>query len=122
MLAPPWIPVPPQPLLDAAHPEGTEHSLFEAAHVARAFAAIDAAARRGEPFDLVHDHSGYTALAMANRLDIPLVHAVHGPFNADTSSPPARPCSRWSPARPPGSSSTAPTASSWRMRGRWPPS
>jgi glycosyltransferase involved in cell wall biosynthesis len=33
---------------------------------------------------VVHDHSGYTALAMANRLDTPLVHTVHGPFDQDT--------------------------------------
>jgi glycosyltransferase involved in cell wall biosynthesis len=70
--------------LDAPHPESIERSLFEADHVGRAFDAIDAAARDGEPFDLVHDHCGYTPLAMANRLDIPLVHTVHGPFDNDT--------------------------------------
>jgi glycosyltransferase involved in cell wall biosynthesis len=35
---------------------------------------------------VVHDQSGYTALAMAHRLDVPLVHTVHGPFDADTGS------------------------------------
>jgi glycosyltransferase involved in cell wall biosynthesis len=74
-----------RPLLDAAHPECIERSLFEADHTARAFAAIEDAARRGRPFDVVHDHCGYTALAMADRLDVPLVHTVHGPFDADTS-------------------------------------
>ena len=74
-----------RPLLDAAHPESIERSLFEADHVARAFHAIEAAARRGQPFDLVHDHSGYTALAMADRLAIPVVHTAHGPFDADTA-------------------------------------
>jgi glycosyltransferase involved in cell wall biosynthesis len=52
--------------------------------VARAFEIIDGAAEAGEPFDLVHDHSGYTALAMADRLTTPLVHTVHGPFDNDS--------------------------------------
>jgi glycosyltransferase involved in cell wall biosynthesis len=43
-----------------------------------------AAAADGHPFDVVHDHSGYTALALADRLDTPLVHTVHGPFDDDT--------------------------------------
>jgi glycosyltransferase involved in cell wall biosynthesis len=74
-----------RPLLDAPHPESIERSLFEADHVARAFAAIDAAANMGSPFDLVHDHCGYTPLAMADRLGTPLAHTVHGPFDADTT-------------------------------------
>jgi glycosyltransferase involved in cell wall biosynthesis len=73
------------PLLERPHPESIERSLFEADHVGLAFAEIDAAARRGEPFDLVHDHCGFTPLAMADRLATPLVHTVHGPFDQDTS-------------------------------------
>src|SRR4051812_4892489 len=72
-------------LLDSAHPEHIERSLIEADHVGRAFDIFDAAAREGEPFDVVHDHCGYTPLAMANRLPTPLVHTVHGPFDHDTS-------------------------------------
>jgi glycosyltransferase involved in cell wall biosynthesis len=72
------------PVLDEAHPESIERSLFEADHVARVFRAIDAAAADGAPFDVVHDHCGYTPLAMADRLDTPLVHTVHGPFNHET--------------------------------------
>jgi len=71
-----------RPLLDRPHPESIERALFEADHVARAFAAIESASR---PFDVVHDHSGYTALAMADRLGVPLAHTVHGPFDEDTS-------------------------------------
>lgn len=71
-------------LLDAPHPENIGAALFESDHVARAFALIEAAAGDGQAFDLVHDHSGYTALAMADRLDYPLVHTVHGPFDDDT--------------------------------------
>ena len=69
--------------LGSPHPESIERALFEADHAARAFAAVDAAAAAGAPFHVVHDHSGYTALAMADRLGTPLVHTVHGPFDAD---------------------------------------
>ena len=72
------------PLLDEPHPDRIERALFEADHVGRAFRAIDAAAANGTPFDVVHDHCGYTPLALADRLDTPLVHTVHGPFDRDT--------------------------------------
>jgi glycosyltransferase involved in cell wall biosynthesis len=72
------------PLLEAPHPESIERALFEADHVAQAFGAVDAAAAAGTPFDVVHDHCGYTPLAMADRLETPLVHTVHGPFDHDT--------------------------------------
>jgi glycosyltransferase involved in cell wall biosynthesis len=74
-----------RPLLPSAHSEQIERSLFEADHVSRAFAAIDQAARDGQPFDVVHDHCGYAPLSFADRLDTPLVHTVHGPFDEDTS-------------------------------------
>jgi glycosyltransferase involved in cell wall biosynthesis len=72
-------------LLDEAHPDEIERSLYEADHVARAFAEIDLAAydRR---FDVVHDHCGFTALAMADRIDTPLVHTLHGQFTASTAA------------------------------------
>jgi glycosyltransferase involved in cell wall biosynthesis len=75
-----------RPLLDQAYPNSIGRALFEADHVALAFAAIDMAGRRGEPFDVTHDHTGATALAMADRLDVPLVHTVHGPFDNDTGA------------------------------------
>jgi glycosyltransferase involved in cell wall biosynthesis len=72
------------PLLDEAHPSEIERSLYEADHVARAFAAIDAARHEGIGFDIVHDHCGFTALAMADRLQTPLLHTLHGPFTQHT--------------------------------------
>lgn len=72
------------PLLDEAHPGEIERSLYEADHVARAFAAIDAARDEGIGFDIVHDHCGFTALAMADRLRTPLLHTLHGPFTPQT--------------------------------------
>jgi glycosyltransferase involved in cell wall biosynthesis len=72
-------------LLDRPHPDEIERSLYEADHVARAFAWIDAARRKGRPYDLVHDHCGFVAFAMADRLSTPLVHTLHGPFTAETA-------------------------------------
>jgi glycosyltransferase involved in cell wall biosynthesis len=74
-----------RPLLPRAYPQSIERSLIEADHVALAFAALDGAAADGRPFDLVHDHCGYTPLAMADRVATPLVHTVHGPFDDETS-------------------------------------
>ena len=37
-------------------------------------------------FDVIHDHCGFTGLAMANRIETPLVHTLHGPFTADTAA------------------------------------
>jgi glycosyltransferase involved in cell wall biosynthesis len=68
-------------LLDAAHPDEIERTRWEVDHVARAFADVDR-----EAFDLVHDHTGHTALAMADRLATPLVHTLHGPFDDDSRS------------------------------------
>jgi glycosyltransferase involved in cell wall biosynthesis len=72
-------------LLEESHADEIERSLYEADHVARAFAEIDLAARdRG--FDVVHDHCGFTALAMADRLETPFVHTLHGQFTAATAA------------------------------------
>ena len=70
------------PLLDACHPDEIQRALFESDHVARAFAAIDA----DQNFDVVHDHCGFTAVAMADRLDTPIVHTLHGPFTEATQA------------------------------------
>ena len=36
------------------------------------------------PFDLLHDHCGFTAFAFADRIDTPVVHTLHGPFTEET--------------------------------------
>jgi glycosyltransferase involved in cell wall biosynthesis len=72
-------------LLDEARPDEIERSLYEADHVARAFAIIDLAPPAGR-FDVVHDHCGFTAVAMADRIDTPLVHTLHGSFTASTAA------------------------------------
>jgi glycosyltransferase involved in cell wall biosynthesis len=69
-----------EPVLEEPHPDDIQKAQFEVDHVARAFAAIDEARADGRPFDIVHDHTGHAALAMADRLDAPLVHTLHGPF------------------------------------------
>jgi glycosyltransferase involved in cell wall biosynthesis len=72
-------------LLDRSHPDEIERSLYEVDHVSQAFDRIDAAAD-GDRFDVIHDHCGFVGLAMANRIDTPLVHTLHGPFTADTAA------------------------------------
>jgi glycosyltransferase involved in cell wall biosynthesis len=67
-------------VLEETHADDIQKAQFEADHVARAFGAIDAARERGERYDVIHDHVGHTALAMADRLSVPLVHTLHGPF------------------------------------------
>ena len=67
-------------VLDAAHPDAIGSSLYESDHVAGSFDAIDEAAGRGAPFDVVHDHSGFTAVAMSSRVSAPVVHTLHGPM------------------------------------------
>jgi glycosyltransferase involved in cell wall biosynthesis len=69
--------------LERPHPDEIQLSVYEADHVASAFASIDGA---GEPFDVVHDHCGFTAFAFADRLRTPLVHTLHGPFTDETSA------------------------------------
>jgi len=75
-----------RPLLEHAHPREIERSLYEVDHVASAFDAIDEARREGRPYDVVHDHCGFAAFAMADRLSTPLVHTLHGPFTPETSA------------------------------------
>lgn len=71
-------------MLERTHPDEIQTAIFEADHTAHAFDQIDHAAASGDPFDVVHDHSGFTAFAFANRVDTPLVHTLHGPFSDDT--------------------------------------
>jgi glycosyltransferase involved in cell wall biosynthesis len=72
-------------LLDSPHPEQIGSAFVEIDHVARAFAFIDAAASDDHRFDVVHDHCGCAAFAMADRLATPLLHTLHGPFDEATS-------------------------------------
>ncbi len=52
--------------------------------MSRAFDAIDRT--RGDRIDVVHDHCGFAGLAMADRIDTPIVHTLHGPFTPDTAA------------------------------------
>ena len=70
--------------LEAAHPHEIGSSMVESDCVACAWGEIDLAAELGQAFDVVHDHSGFTALAMADRIDAPVVHTLHGAFVDET--------------------------------------
>jgi hypothetical protein len=70
--------------LEQAHPDRIGSALYEADYVAAVYDMIDRSAMDGEPFDVVHDHSGFTALAMAHRITAPVVHTLHGPFDENT--------------------------------------
>jgi glycosyltransferase involved in cell wall biosynthesis len=72
-------------LLEKSHPDEIERALYEVDHVGQAFDQIDPASSV-DRFDVVHDHCGFTGLAMANRIDTPLVHTVHGAFTAETGA------------------------------------
>jgi glycosyltransferase involved in cell wall biosynthesis len=72
-----------RPLLEDTHPDEIERARWEVDHVARAFASIEAEAHGDDAYAVVHDHCAYCALAMADRLDVPLVHTLHGPFDED---------------------------------------
>src|SRR5687768_16156047 len=58
-------------------------SLYEADHVASAFARMEQA---DPPFDVLHDHCGFTAFAFADRIDTPVIHTLHGPFTKETAA------------------------------------
>ena len=72
-------------LLEEPHPDTIGSALHESDHVARAWELVELAAAQHHPFDLLHDHSGFTALAMSDRVRVPVVHTIHGPFDRHTT-------------------------------------
>jgi glycosyltransferase involved in cell wall biosynthesis len=71
-------------VLPRSHPDEIGQSLHEADHVSRVFDVVDEMAEQGDPFDVLHDHCGFTTVALADRVPIPVVHTLHGPFTQDT--------------------------------------
>jgi glycosyltransferase involved in cell wall biosynthesis len=69
--------------LESTQPDSIETALYEADHVASTFARME---QSDPPFDVLHDHCGFTAFAFADRIATPLVHTLHGPFTDDTSA------------------------------------
>ncbi len=70
--------------LERTHGKEIGSSLHESDHVGAVYDAVDRACAEGRPFDVVHDHSGFTAVAMAHRVSAPVVHTLHAPFNDET--------------------------------------
>jgi glycosyltransferase involved in cell wall biosynthesis len=73
-------------VLPRSHPDEIGQSLYEVDHVSRVLDVVDEMAEQGDPFDVLHDHCGFTAVALADRIPIPLIHTLHGPFNRDTGA------------------------------------
>jgi hypothetical protein len=72
-------------LLNDAYPNTIGSAMHESDHVAGAWTQIEAAGGQGDEFDVVHNHSGFTALAMADRIVVPVVHTLHGAFTRETA-------------------------------------
>lgn len=74
-----------RPMLAATHERSIERAVLETDHVSRALAFIEPPGE-APAFDVLHDHSGFALLAMADRLTIPVVHTLHGAFDTITSA------------------------------------
>lgn len=73
-------------VLERGHADEIGSTLVDVDHVSRALAIVDEAAERGRPFDIIHDHAGFTMVAIADRVDVPVLHTMHGPFTEDTAA------------------------------------
>jgi glycosyltransferase involved in cell wall biosynthesis len=72
-------------VLPDCHPEQIGGAFYEVDHVSRVFAEVEQAAHGGQPFDVIHDHSGFSAVAMGDRIATPVVHTLHGPFTDEVA-------------------------------------
>lgn len=62
---------------DEAQTEQLGWTAVDALHVSNALSQADR-------FDLIHDHSGFLAVAFARFVSAPLLHTLHGPFEEKT--------------------------------------
>src|SRR5918999_675992 len=94
MLAPPWIPVPAPAyggieevvrLLTAGLADRGHHVTLFAPPGSESPAEVIEVLDEPHPDDIIHDHVGHTALAMADRVSAPVVHTLHGPFDEDAT-------------------------------------
>lgn len=53
-------------------------SMEYAMHIGAAYQHIEAEARAGRPYDVVHDHTAWLSLAFAPLISTPVVHTLHG--------------------------------------------
>lgn len=67
--------------LEQTYADAIGSALHDADYVGAVYDTIDAGRNEGSTFDVVHNHAGFTALAMANRVSTPVVHTLHGPFD-----------------------------------------
>jgi glycosyltransferase involved in cell wall biosynthesis len=71
-------------VLESAHPRRIGDTAVDVDHVAQALAIIEEARRRGRPFDIIHDHSGVALVPIADRIDVPVLHTLHGPMDEES--------------------------------------
>lgn len=65
-------------VFDKEMPDRIGQALYEVQHVS-------ACIRQADEFDLIHDHSGFAAVAFSPLIRTPMVHTLHGSFTPDTS-------------------------------------
>lgn len=64
---------------ESAQTERLGSTAIDAIHVAHALS-------RADEFDIIHDHSGFLAVAFAKFIKTPVLHTLHGPFEDDTKA------------------------------------
>ncbi len=57
-------------------PDRIGQTMYEVKQVASCF-------RQAGGFDVIHDHSGFSAVPFASLIETPVVHTLHGPFSGD---------------------------------------
>ncbi len=62
---------------DKQMPDRIGETVFDVQQVSTCF-------RRAAEFDVIHDHSGFAAVAFAGFLQTPVIHTLHGPFTPVT--------------------------------------
>lgn len=46
---------------------------------------VSEALKMADEFDIIHDHSGFIAVALSHKIKTPMLHTLHGPFTEDTT-------------------------------------
>lgn len=58
-------------------------TMHDALHAGMAFRRVLDETRTGRPYDVIHDHTAWIAVACAPLVPVPIVHTFHGSFDED---------------------------------------